>query len=61
MLAADLNAAIANSIPETPAGTPTLPGLNISNIPLARPDGSPPVGAIKGDLYNNGGFVCIAP
>jgi hypothetical protein len=39
----------------------TVARLNISNIPLAKSDGSPPAGSIKGDLYNNGGFVCIAP
>lgn len=39
----------------------TVPRLNISNIPLAKPDGSPPDGSSKGDLYSNGGFVCVAP
>jgi hypothetical protein len=51
-------------VPSPLLGTPapvTVPRLNISNIPLAKPDGSPPDGSIKGDLYNNGGFVCIAP
>ena len=34
--------------------------VNISNIPAAKADGSPPDGAVKGDIYNNGGFLCIA-
>jgi len=34
--------------------------LNLSALPSAQPDGSPPVGAKPGDLYINGGFVCIA-
>jgi len=42
-------------------GPLTVPSLNISAIPNAQPDGSPPVGAKRGDIYNNGGFVCIAP
>jgi len=33
---------------------------NISGLPDAQPDGSPPVGAKPGDLYINGGFLCIA-
>jgi hypothetical protein len=45
----------------TLSGPLTVPALNISAIPNAQPDGSPPVGAKRGDIYNNGGFVCIAP
>ena len=45
----------------TLTGALTVPRLNISNIPLANPDGSPPAGAVHGDLYNNGGFVCVTP
>lgn len=43
-----------------PGGAVTVSRLNISNIPLAQPDGSPPVGAVRGDVYDNGGFLCIA-
>lgn len=35
--------------------------LNLSGLPNAQPDGSPPFGAARGDLYINGGFLCIAP
>jgi hypothetical protein len=43
-----------------PQGVPG--GLNnVLTLPAARPDGSPPVGAVSGTLYSNGGFVCIAP
>jgi len=39
---------------------------NISSLPYAKPDGSPPDGAKTGDIYINGvigkgGFLCIAP
>ena len=35
--------------------------INMAGMPHAKPDGSAPDGAVTGDLYNNGGFVCIAP
>lgn len=35
--------------------------INMPSLPNAQPDGTPPVGAVKGDLYNNGGFVCVTP
>ena len=38
-------------------GTP----VNLAGLPHAQPDGSPPVGAVTGDIYINGGFLCIAP
>jgi hypothetical protein len=38
-----------------------LGGLNMAGMPHAKPDGSPPDGAQSGDLYNNGGWVCITP
>jgi hypothetical protein len=41
-------------------GGPYLP-ISGSNLPAAQPDGSAPAGAARGDLYNNGGFLCIAP
>jgi len=51
--------------PQGPQGEPGPLGppgsLNAATLPPARPDGSPPVGAISGSFYNNGGFVCIAP
>jgi hypothetical protein len=34
--------------------------VNLAGLPQAQPDGSPPAGAIKGDLYINGGFICVA-
>jgi hypothetical protein len=51
--------------PIGPQGPPAAPGdltgpLNIVSLPNAQPDGSPPVGAVTGDLYINGGFLCIA-
>jgi hypothetical protein len=57
LYAEDLNEAIAGRLAITGG---TIATLNISNLPNAQPDGSPPVGAVKGDLYNNGGFVCVA-
>jgi len=42
-------------------GPLTVTKLNVSNLPQSNPDGSPPAGSVKGDLYINGGFVCIAP
>jgi hypothetical protein len=45
----------------TMTGPLTVPRLNISSIPPAQPDGSPPAGSVHGDIYNNGGFLCIAP
>lgn len=36
-----------------------FPPTNLSGLPNAQPDGSPPASAVPGDLYNNGGFVCI--
>ena len=46
-----------------PSGGATVFGgpMNMAHLPLAQSDGSPPVGAISGDLYNNGGFVCVKP
>jgi len=34
-------------------------GGNKAGIPNGKPDGSPPDGAVPGDVYNNGGFLCI--
>jgi hypothetical protein len=45
----------------TVSGPLTVQRLNISSIPPAQPDGSPPAGSVHGDIYNNGGFLCIAP
>ena len=42
-------------------GKLTVPLLNLAGIPVAKPDGSPPTGAVTGDVYINGGFLCIAP
>jgi hypothetical protein len=42
-------------------GPPGPPATNLAGLPLAQPDGSAPLSAISGDLYNNGGFVCIKP
>jgi hypothetical protein len=59
-----LNAATAAFLPltgGTVSGPLTVQRLNISSIPPAQPDGSPPAGSVHGDIYNNGGFLCIAP
>ena len=40
---------------------PVVPPVSGYNLPNAQPDGSPPVGAKTGDLYTNGGFVCVTP
>lgn len=64
LLANDLNAAIANgavnggALP-TAGGTVTGPvsflgGMNIKNLPTSA------VGLNPGDIYNNGGVLCIA-
>jgi hypothetical protein len=45
----------------TVAGPVSVTRLNISSLPFAQPDGSPPVGALSGDIYNNGGFLCVKP
>jgi hypothetical protein len=34
--------------------------FNFADMPPAQPDGSPPIGAEAGDIYDNGGFVCVA-
>lgn len=38
-----------------------LTGLNLAGLPQAQPGGLPPVGAVTGDVFINGGFLCIAP
>lgn len=54
------NATIGGTLGVT--GTITAGGkLNIHNIPLANADGSPPAGSNSGDIYNNGGFLCVKP
>ena len=35
--------------------------VNLAGLPLAQADGSAPAGAVTGDAYNNGRFVCVAP
>ena len=42
------------------AGRALVGPVNIKNLPNAQSDGSPPVGAVPGDVYINGGFLCIA-
>jgi hypothetical protein len=48
--------------PPGPPGPQGPPGsMAGATMPLAQPDGSPPVGAVSGSFYNNGGFVCVTP
>jgi hypothetical protein len=57
--AEDVNAALAARLSVT--GGEVVGPLRLTGLPQAQSDGSAPVGAVTGDLYINGGFVCIAP
>ncbi len=58
-----LNAATGGNGPFLPlAGNATVTGpLRLTGLPQAQSDGSPPIGAVTGDLYINGGVLCVTP
>jgi hypothetical protein len=46
---------------EVPAPHLAVTAVNLAGLPNAQPDGSPPVGAKTGDVFINGGVLCVAP